>query len=64
MIRNLEQMEDTERITGDLSCCGGSKGRKLEVFMAEHDWDDVRTTQHTHTWGKHKCKIDRVFTRG
>ena len=56
-------LEEVDTILGDFNCCGGSKKRSLEEVMTEFDLDDIGTTQHTHEWGQHKCRINRVFTR-
>jgi len=48
---------------GDFNCCGGTKQRVLQDLIEGGDWEDIGTTQHTHEWGSHKCRIDRVLTR-
>jgi len=57
-------MGDVGTIIGDLNCCRGSKNRRLEEFIEEHTMDDIGTIEHTHEWGQHKCRIDRVITKG
>jgi len=55
---------EVDTIMGDFNCCGGTKRRALEEVIAEFELDDIGTTQHTHEWGKPKCRIDRVLKRG
>jgi len=60
-LRSMLGVVDT--VLGDFNCCGGSKKKSLEEVIADFELDDIGTTQHTHEWGKHKCRIDRVLTR-
>lgn len=50
-------------IIGDLNACGGSKKRRLEEFIETEQLDDIGREDHTHVWGSHRCRIDRVLTR-
>ena len=61
VLRGMLGQVDT--IMGDFNCCGGSKKKSLEEVVAEFDLDDIGTTQHTHEWGQHKERIDRVLTK-
>jgi hypothetical protein len=56
-------MPEMATVVGDFNCCGGTKKRVLGEIIETEDWDDVGTTKHTHEWGKHRCRIDRVLTR-
>jgi len=60
----LSQMMLKDTVIGDLNCCGGTKRGTLEKAITERGWEDIETTGHMHEWGKHKCSIDRVLTRG
>ena len=61
----LERMrEAAETILGDLNCCGGSKKRVLEEWIEREDWQNIGREDHIHEWGNHRCRIDRVLTRG
>jgi len=55
---------EVDTILDDFNCYGGTKKRALGEVIAEFELDDIGTTQHTHEWGKHKCRIDRVLTKG
>lgn len=55
---------EVDIVLGDFNCPEGSKKLTLEDIIAELELDDVCTTQHTHEWGQHKCRIDRVLTKG
>ena len=50
-------------IIGDLNACGGSTKRRLEEFIESEQLDDIGREEHTHVWGNHRCRIDRVLTR-
>jgi len=56
-------MNEMDTVLGDFNCCGGSQKRTLEELVRNLDFEDIGTTQHTHEWGQHKCKIDRVLTK-
>ena len=58
------RMASGDTIIGDLTCCAGSKSRRLEEFIETEGWEDIGREKHTHEWGNHKCRIDRVLTRG
>ena len=60
----LNKMARGHTIMGDLNCCGGSKRRVLEEFIELGEWADIGKEEHTHQWGNHKCRIDRVLTKG
>jgi len=60
----MSQLMQKDTIIGDLNCCGGTKKKTLEALIEERGWEDIGTTEHTHEWGNHKCRIDRVLTRG
>jgi len=60
----LTQLIQKDTIIGDLNCCGGTKKRVLEEMLEQRGWDDIGTTGHTHEKGQHRCRIDRVLTRG
>ena len=51
-------------IIGDLNACGGSKKRRLEEFIEMEQVDDIGREEHTHKWGNHRCRIDRVLASG
>ena len=51
-------------IIGDLNACGGSKKRRLNELIEEEQLNDIGREEHTHGWGNHRCRIDRVLTRG
>ena len=56
-------MARVETIIGDLNYCGGSKKRRLGEFIEEQNLDDIGRIEHTHEWGAHRCRIDRVLTK-
>jgi len=56
-------MNEMDVVIGDFNCCGGSKKKALEGIITELEFDDIGTTQHTHKWGRHKCRIDRVLAK-
>ena len=63
--RVLERMDrEAETIMGDLNCCGGSKKRTLEGWIQAREYQDIGKEEHTHDWGLHRCRIDRVLTKG
>ena len=49
-------------IIGDINYCGGSKKRALEEWIEAEELEDIGREEHTHVWGRHKCRIDRVLT--
>ena len=55
---------EAETIIGDLNCCGRSKKRVLEAWIEEEELQDIAREEHTHEWGRHMCRIDRVLPKG
>ena len=64
LARALGLMTISHTIMGDLNACGGSPKRRLEKFIETEQLDDIGREDHTHEWGNHRCRIDRVLTRG
>lgn len=62
MILKIIRAMDT--IMGHFNCCGGTKKRALEELIEAEHWFDIETIQHTHKWGGHMCRINRVLARG
>ena len=43
---------------------GGSKKRVLGEWIEAEEMRDIGQEEHTHVWGRNKCRICRVLTRG
>ena len=57
-------MAVADTIIGDLNAHGRGKGGALKEWMEAEDMMDIGTEPFTHVWGRHKCILDRLLTRG
>ena len=64
LAKALGEMARADTIIGALSACGGSKKKRLNEFIEDQQLGDIGREEHTHEWANHRCRIDRVLTRG
>lgn len=57
-----QMMVEMDTVIGDFNCWSETRKMVLKELIEEEDWEDIETMQHTHEWGNHRCRIDRVPT--
>ena len=60
----LRRAKTAHTIIGDMNDCGGSKKTILQESIEEDDWQNIGREDHTHRWGNHQRRIERVITSG